>query len=320
MDNEHGSAAVTYHGLLFVEPGERPVNLPAGVDPLDTYVRCAATCARSVARTGARFRLITNAADVLAARFSACGLTAPALAEHAFAWAIPPLPFRAAHRKLELFGAFADGRYGARPALIDLDTVLLRPLDELPFAPGVLYGYDLTAQVVPAYGAGRLLADLAQVGGVAVAAPRWWGGEFVAGDPAAFAALADGVGRCWAAYLAAAPTLHHLGDEMVTSAALARLAARGAETVDLGGGVQRWWSNRTLAPQSVPLNKALGAALLHLPADKPFLARFADPARDLLTFPAAYRRHVRARWPAHRLLAAIAPLRADPRRYAPPLR
>lgn len=222
---------------------------------------------------------------MLRARYAALGVPAPELVEHRFALEVPPIPFRAAHRKLELFAAFADGAFGPAVALIDIDTLLLSPW---PFAiePGVLQAYDLTAQTP----ANSLRQDLAWAG---VPGDRWWGGEFLAGDPAAFRPLADAVERLWNPYLAAVPGLRHVGDETVTTAALAGLPVR-----DVGGaGVQRWWSARTEIRQRATLREALTAALLHLPADKTLLGRYADPALPLAGFPAAYRRHLAAKLP-----------------------
>lgn len=307
---------VSVHGLLFLDPDERPVNGRGRGDPLDLYVRCAAACARSVTAQGHPFTLVTNDAGALAARFAALGLPAPALVEWRFALDVPAVPFRAAHRKLELFRAFAGGGFGSMPALVDLDAVLLRPLTAPP--PDVIGGYHITDQVVPAYGAATVARDLAAVAGFTPAWPRWWGGEFAIGTPAAFSRLADAVAACWPRYLAALDGLHHHGDEIVTSAALALLAREGVGPVNMAG-IKRWWSNRTQAPPTTTLRAALDATLLHLPADKPFLARFADPARDLAGLPAAYRRHVAIRWPAHRLLAWGARATGRPRRFAPRL-
>ena len=313
------AAPPDFHGLLYVDRGDRPINLRAGADPLDIYVRCAATCARSVVVTGASFTLVTNDAATLTRRYAALGVRAPAMVEHRFTLAVPAIPFRSAHHKLELYRAFASGAFGPAPVLIDIDTVMLRPLPATLFEPGTLYGYDITQRGAPPYGTAAQAGDLRAIAGVDGIAPRWWGGEFIAGEAAAFGPLADAVDRCWPRYLAAVDRLHHIGDEAVTSAAIGLLARDGRPIVDLGGTIRRWWSNRTTAPQIATMRDTMAAAIAHLPADKPLLARFATPDKNLATFADAYGRHVRARLPAHRLLALVASLRGDPRHHVPRL-
>lgn len=237
----------------------------------------------------------------------------PTLVEHRFVRDVPAIPFRAAHRKLELLRAFAGGGFGAWPALIDIDTLLLRPW---PFTPaaGVLQVYETTADSAAA----GIAADLATVLGEPVARPRWWGGEFVAGDPEAFGQLADAVERLWPRYLAVVDRLHHVGDETVTAAALTALA--GVPLVDVGGaGVRRWWSARTVVRPRTTFREASGAALLHLPADKPFLARYADQALPLDGFTATYRAHVAAKLPLRRLASLAERLAGRPAKHVPRL-
>ena len=310
---------LVWHGLLFIEGGERHANLPARADPLDIYALCAAACARSLAAHGLRFRLITNEVATLAGRYAALRIPAPELVEHRFVLDVPPIPFRAAHRKLELFRAFSEGRFGPAAALVDIDAVLLRPW---PFAlqPGVLQTYDITADVAPA-DTTRMVHDLRATLGREPAAPRWWGGEFIAGDAQAFAPLAAAVERLWPRYLETVHVLRHVGDETVTSAALAELVEAGFAPQDVGGvGVKRWWSSRTNLRPRASLAEAESAALLHLPADKPFLARFADPATPMAEFRPAYRRQLARKLPQRHLASLAERLIGRPAKHVPRLR
>lgn len=248
----------------------------------------------------------------------ALGVPSPTLVQRGFALDVPRISFRAAHRKLELFRAFAEGGFGAWPALIDIDTLLLRPWP-IPPAPGELLVYDISDDLAPD-GDPRFVADIAAVLGRPVENPRWWGGEFIAGDPPAFARLADAVDALWPSYLAVVDQLDHVGDEAVTSAALTLLREAGAPLRDIGGaGVRRWWSARTIVRPRATLREASKAALLHLPADKPFLARYADPATPFARFVPAYRRHVAARLPARHLLRLAERLTGRPSKYVPRL-
>jgi hypothetical protein len=148
--------------------------------------------------------------------------------------------------------------------------VLQRPLD----LPDALSVYDITDQVAPAYGADRILSDLEVVSGLKIAEPHWYGGEFIAGPSEAFASLQKAIEECLPRYVPLIPELHHVGDEMVVSAAI-HVARRGGlkvENVGVSGHIVRWWSAATLHRQR-GLREIISASLLHLPADKSFLAR-----------------------------------------------
>ena len=71
------------------------------------------------------------------------------------------------------------------------------------------------------------------------------------------------VEQVWPQYLANWRNLHHIGDEMVTSAAIAKIKRSGLRVIDVGSAnvVQRWWSARTLQPQ-MPFSKALTTSIL----------------------------------------------------------
>ena len=120
---------------------------------------------------------------------------------------------------------------------------------------------------------GEQPGDQEDLAGQPFADPAWWGGEFILGSVAGFAALKERLDWLWPRYLDRLGSLHHVGDEIVITAALAMMAADGETVVDAGraGGVARWWSSRTLS--ALPPFRALrDRSLFHLPADKPFLS------------------------------------------------
>jgi len=238
---------------------------------VDIYLRCAATCRTSFRAQGADLVVVTNAASKLRERCERLGLIEQIqLREHRFHLEVPEdLKFFEAHYKLDLFDAFGRGEFGANPTLVDLDTVLLRPLR----APAGLGLYDITSHVVPAYSEGRIRKDLQNLAAVTVETVRWFGGEFISAAADTYRRLSTNVRRLWPRYLDIAKSLHHVGDEMVVNAALQPLMQDGFEPDDFGtsGDVSRWWSARTLSKLDA-LGQVKGTALLHLPADKKFLA------------------------------------------------
>lgn len=124
--------------------------------------------------------------------------------------------------------------------------------------------------------------------------------------------LARDVRRLWPVYVANHATLHHVGDEIVVTAALAAVPADDRTIADAGctGGIVRWWSARTLSAQPA-LADVLGRSLFHPPADKAFLAAQASQPFDSGVFLDRYRHHVRRKLLVRR---AVAPLRRMLRR------
>ena len=309
------SNSIVFYGLLHVaaEPTTH-VNLAAGSsDPIDIYLRCAGLCSASVTAQGELFALITNAATLLEGRCARLGISNLSIVSHPFGWFVPRGgAFYSAHFKLELIEAFATGRYGDQIALIDIDSVLHQPFlfPELP--AGCLFCYDISDQVFTAYGRETVIRDLSLIAGRTLSAPRWFGGEFICGDARGFAALAHYIKECWPRYKRDIAALHHVGDEMVTSAALNIALASGQRVIDLGcqGGVARWWTSRTRGPQQ-SFTEISNRSLLHLPGDKRFLATYPIGEFDGAEFVRSYRRYARKKLIARRaynLLGALAGL------------
>lgn len=294
-------SAIRLFGLLHTAPGEsNTANLRISDESLATelYVRNAITLWRSLERSGIAFTLVCSEpdrVDSICRRFGASGL---AVQEIAFPLEIPSgIRFYSSHHKIDLFrhlGSLPEGEY---VGVVDLDMIALGdppPALALAIDRGTPLAYDITHQRAQAYGRDTLVRDLETLAG-SPSEGRWLGGELLAGRPSFFRALCEEIDRFYGVYVREWPRLHHQGDEILTSAAAEQLRRRGLEIADAGslGIVMRFWSIVPRHPQ--PRFEALSHPfLLHLPADKQFLATLrpeeqVDAARFLL----AYRRHLR---------------------------
>ena len=309
------------YGMFHVAgDGGSHVNLRAkGFDALRVYVRNAVTAARSAAAVGMNFALITNDVPTLEAVLEAEGLAgALTLRAHDFTLAVPRgIPFYSAHFKLDVLKAFATGAFGDLVALLDIDTIFQAPL---ALAADALTAYDISDAVFPAYGFETIRRDLELLTAAPIT-PRWYGGEFIAGPPAAFAALAREIDEIWPRYCAALGTLHHTGDEAVVSAALCRLAAAGVPIHEAGaaGLITRYWSVRTLSKMP-PLAQVSQAAILHLPADKHWLSALADALPAPAQILPLLARHVARQRPREILKQIVNLARGRPMQNLPRLR
>jgi hypothetical protein len=200
------------------------------------------------------------------------------------------IPFRSAHFKLDVLAAFGEGGFGDRPCLVDIDVLAVGPLPPNVAETDFLV-YDITNAMVCDIGQGRMSSDLGRLTRRPLAAPRWFGGEFICASVPAYAALAREIDRIWLLYREAVGGFSHVSDETVVSAALADLAQDGWSIGDAGAAkvVTRWWSARTTFAQE-RLVEVADVALWHLPADKTFLAGLAEDGAggDLRRAYAAY--------------------------------
>jgi len=297
-----GMEGTKFYGLLYIDAqGSKNVNLGKVVDP-NIYILCASLCSKTFRAAGAVFHIITNNEEYVRRHLEGSGLDDIVVFGHDFPSIVPrTTPFYVAHFKLDIFKAFGHEIFGERIALIDLDTVLLRRLP--PTAS--LAAYDISDQVFPAYGRHRIGSDMELVSGRSLSDPRWYGGEFVMGSATEFATVSRYIDSCWTNYVENFSSLHHVGDEMIMSCALNMARADGVRIVDYGQGnvVARWWTARTSHRQAA-FDAISGAALLHLPADKAFLAKEAGYEFDREAFLLRFRRHARKKIVARAVASA----------------
>jgi len=187
--------------------------------------------------------------------------------------------FYSAHFKLDIFKFFATLPPDDYVCLVDLDVVAIREFShsfmELIDKKIPLY-YDITDQVLPAYGHQKIREDMKKLS-LDIVDARWCGGEFIAGSPGFFKDITTEINTLYSHYLTHYDKLHHQGDEMITSVALELLRNKCnyyiAEAGNLGI-IGRYWSNTVLHPQK-PFRWFESCCLLHLPADKAFIAQWA---------------------------------------------
>jgi hypothetical protein len=207
--------------------------------------------------------------------------------------------FYEAHFKLDVLKHFGSGSLGDHVGLIDADMVLLRPfaIDDRFWAGRSLLCYDISDSFLDP---GEMLSDLSALGLADGAVPRWFGGEFIVGSAEAFKTLSHYIDRIWPLYRARIGQMSHVGDEPIVSAALCNMQHDLGDTIheigevgDVHGlSLARWWSSRTNTPQ-LPLSSAVGQALLHMPADKIFLAKMAGKSFERASFIRYYRSYVK---------------------------
>jgi hypothetical protein len=304
-----GSSQLHIYGLLHLNSREKTA-MNVGVRDFDhqrsIYKRNALTLARSLSFAGLPFTLLTNSVQQLGELPSYIQCK-----EIPFSLQIPSgTNFYSAHHKIDVFrhlAAAVDGYH----ILCDLDVVCIHPA--LPRAlinlvrAGIPIVYDVSDQVIPAFGSEVIIRDLTKLAGFP-SEGRWYGGEFIGGPPAFFRRLCTEVDKIVPAYIANIQSLHHTSDEAIVTPALERLRRQDVNLADAGslGLISRYWSTEVAHPQK-PYAWSASCFLLHLPYDKHLLAEANGWSDDQLrSFVIRYPELLQARRHPFRRLATKA--------------
>jgi hypothetical protein len=292
--------------LLIVDrESEVFANLRSASDAGKVYVRCAALLAKSAAAAGYPVTIFTNEDAFVRRRFEALGVDGSVRIEQRdfISRLDRTVTHRSAHHKLDILRELAKGEDGPISMLVDLDAVFIRPLrpSELP-NPRQIGCYDITT-MMRAESSGRSDSDIRNLTlRFKDTGPRWFGGEVIAASASKFRELIGYLDEVEQRYWDLRPQLYHHGDEAPVSSALNLYLARGGAINEMGDrrAILRWWT-ASRPFQQPDFATSLDRAILHLPADKEFLASIADEPFVPDRFIAAYRRHARSKLLARRL-------------------
>lgn len=248
-------------------------------EQLSVYINNAIVLSKSLSLQSIEFGLLTNNKQLVEELASKTDDEfSLEIIEIPFITKVPSgVRFYSAHYKIDAFryvASLKDSYY----AICDLDMVCI---DGLPIClqniikERIPLCYDISDQVIPAYGHDLIIRDLSIIGGLA-SEGRWSGGEFISGPPEFFIKLVSEIDAVYDKYVTAIPSLHHIGDESITSSALERMKRQGVYIADAGNLfiVGRYWNTSVLHPQK-PFAYYKNCFLLHLPSDKKLISSMA---------------------------------------------
>lgn len=277
-------------GLLHLDEKQQTVmnvSIKDFREQVSIYVNNAIVLSRTLSSNGIPFTLLTNNRALI----ESCGnlqanSSLLSVVEISFTTKVPSgVRFYSAHYKLDAFRYLASVK-NCYTALCDLDMVCINGFP-LCFRNLVMAGiplcYDISDQVIPAYGHDVIIRDLTVISGLE-SEGRWSGGEFISGTPDFFDELVKEIDGIYDNYVSNISSLHHIGDEAFTSAALEKLKRKGVYIADAGtiGIVGRYWNCSVLHPQN-SFGYFKDCFLLHLPADKKFISDLAQQDTEVLS-------------------------------------
>jgi hypothetical protein len=287
------------YGLLHLDDKQQSgMNLRTKdfAEQVSIYVRNAINLSNTLRSQGVSFTLLTNRLNVVCEVVQS-EESSLEVKEIPFVTQVPSgVRFYSSHFKLDAFRYLSSEEHDY-VGLCDLDMVCVNAypacLHNIARARIPLY-YDISDQVIPAYGHEVIIKDLKSIHGID-SEGRWCGGEFIAGTPDFFGKLVEEIEGVYTNYIRGISAFHHVGDEAITTAALEVLRRKGLCIGEAGtlGIVGRYWNTDTLHPQR-PFSYFERCFLLHLPADKRFLADLArgkvNTSSDFFRLYAAHRR------------------------------
>lgn len=285
MNEQVDEADIHFYGLLFISTSNVNFQNVKSNDALTVYVKNAVILGRTLAAKGSKLKLLTNNKKYIMSHVPEA-VEYVEIVEINFGLNIPEgSKFYSAHFKIDVF------RYFSKLAvkycgLLDLDVLCLNDFEQKLRCyadAGSPIVYDITNQLTEAYGADVYRRDLLLCTNREVNSPKWFGGEFIFGEPEFFRKLIIEIDAVLPNYINNLDKMNHVGDEAVTSAALNNLIDDGCPLVIVNKDklIYRYWSNRPRHVQ-ISLNEALEYSFLHLPSDKLFLAaNFDTPVSEL---------------------------------------
>lgn len=267
-----------FYSLLHIEESQNSainVRVSNFKQQMMLYLKNALTLNNSLRRYNIKFSLITNNKELLVKYFEEATYSLNVIEVEMKDYIPKGLPFYSAHYKLDAFKYIANNTK-EYAIFCDLDMIAVNEIPEILINccnNGISLYYDITSQVIPAHSSSKIISDLSLLIGKP-SEGRWSGGEFIAGKPIFFLKLFNVIEEILPLYLNNVSTLHHIGDEAYTSAALEILRMRGEYISDAGtlGIVQRYWCAEIKHKQA-KFKYYDDVFLLHLPSSKDFLSR-----------------------------------------------
>ncbi|HIF9190438.1 TPA: hypothetical protein ACX6PH_003445 [Photobacterium damselae] len=243
------------------------------------YLNNAINLSKSLKSRGYNFTLLTNNSELLENIISHNNKEKIEIIEIDFISNIPKgISFYSAHYKLDAMRYIStlDDTYCF---FCDLDMVCINDLPESVINiidANIPMYYDISDQVIPAYGEKTIIKDISKVNKLH-SEGRWSGGEFLSGPPCFFKELCTKCDEIFTNYTNNIDRLHHVGDEAFVSSALEILRRNGIYISDAGtlNIIGRFWSTNVLHIQK-NFSFYENHFLLHLPADKKFLSEYSD--------------------------------------------
>ena len=235
---------------------------------LDLYVKgcCVLDKSLKINSFFAGVNIVTNNKILIINSLQRIGYTDINVVEIPFSLNVPKgIPFYSAHFKIDVFKYFASRPSDEYSILLDSDVICLHDFNGEFYS--IIDNHVPMVYYLNTYGGEKKLKDVCKIDTDIKWMP-WVGGEFIGGDAIFFSSLYREIMLFKEEYWNVVSNgLFHVGDEMLTSIAIARLRKKNICPVDAKwfGVIHRYWSEietKRLFDYDCPL--------MHIPGDKIF--------------------------------------------------
>jgi len=270
---------IKFYTLLYIDSENQSLSHNGLVDnfhkQIETFVKCCVTLNKSLLFfANSEMTVITNNKPYIK-NIS----TDLKCLEIDFNFKIPKdIGFFSAHHKIDVFKYLSQLDPSQYSVLIDCDILCVNKIPQNLvncINKNIPVYYDITDQVYPRYGRNIITRDKEVLMSGEASNGLWAGGEFMGGDNIFFGLLSDQIDLIKKDYLDNYKSLHHQGDEILVSVAIEKIMNQ-MYICNAGsfGGIRRYWSDQIWRSQ-YNLNCYKDDFLLHLPADKKFIAELS---------------------------------------------
>lgn len=260
-----------FYTMLFIANEDTTIRTSEnGNVGVNEYINCCKLLFYSLKRYGFKLVVLSNLPEFITKIASELSVE-----KVDFTMNIPTgIKFYASHHKIDVF-KYLSVSGADYSILIDNDIVCINDIpenfeailnNELP-----IY-YDITDQVYPAYGR-KTIIDEKEILMKCSSIGNWAGGEFIGGTKPFFGEIYNSCTEYLPTYLDNLSKLFHHSDEMLISCAIEKYLLQGHPLFNFGsiGGIARHWSVN-ISHKPKPFAALKDCFLLHLPADKKFMA------------------------------------------------
>lgn len=285
---------IFFFGFLYVDKKAGKLNFQSKNfdERYSVYLKNAALLNLSIKKCGYKFVILTNNKAYIEKKIKTEIKDSICIQEILFKTSVPKnMHFFSCHYRVDVFRYFSKLK-NTISILLDLDVVIIKNLKKINFNvfsnSGIVH--DISSNIFPAYGLKIISCALEMLAGFKIKNVKWYGGDFIAGSENFFQLLYLKTKKYQAKHVKLSKKFPNYTDEFFLTAAILDIEKNTSYKIVDGSKIKIWsryWSVNTKHKQH-KIENYLKFFMLHLPADKNFIANFYDSPYSVKYFKTAY--------------------------------
>jgi len=295
-----------FFGFLYIDQKAGKLNFQSKnfEERYSVYLKNAALLNLSIRKCGYKFVILTNNKAYIEKKIKKEIKDFICIQEILFNTSVPRnMHFFPCHYRVDAFKYFSKLK-NTISILLDLDVIVIKNLNKINFKlfsnSGVVH--DISSNIFPAYGFKKISSDLEMLTGFKIDNAKWYGGDFIAGSENFFHILYLKTKKYQTKLVKLSKKFPNYTDEFFLTAAILDIEKNADYKIIDGSKIKIWsryWSVNTKHKQN-KIENYLKFFMLHLPADKNFIASFYESFGSVKYFKKVYVSKMNAY--SHRLL------------------